>query len=64
VAAIIFREMCTHENLMQLRLMTYTPYGPMLGCLACGNSWLVRDAGAMSSTVELAAVASPARPTG
>ncbi|HEY7121675.1 MAG TPA: hypothetical protein VH329_03860 [Solirubrobacterales bacterium] len=49
---------------MQLRLMTYTPYGPMLGCLACGTSWLVRDAGAASLTAELAAVASPARPSG
>jgi hypothetical protein len=64
VAAIIFSEMCAHENLMQLRLMTYTPYGPMLGCLACGTSWLVRDAGAASLTAELAAVASPARPSG
>jgi hypothetical protein len=26
---------------MNLRLMTYTRYGPMVGCLACGTSWLV-----------------------
>jgi hypothetical protein len=27
---------------MQLRLLSYTSYGPMVGCLACGNSWLVK----------------------
>jgi hypothetical protein len=28
---------------MSLRLMTYTRYGPMVGCLVCGKSWLVSD---------------------
>jgi hypothetical protein len=34
--------MCGHENLLKLRLMTYTRYGPLVGCLACGTSWLVK----------------------
>jgi hypothetical protein len=34
--------MCAHENLMQLRLLTYTRYGAMCGCLGCGTSWLIR----------------------
>jgi hypothetical protein len=33
--------MCGHTNPMKLRLMTYTPYGAMVGCLSCGTSWLV-----------------------
>jgi hypothetical protein len=36
--------MCTHGNQLKLRLITYTQYGPMCGCLACGTSWLVREA--------------------
>ncbi len=35
---------------MQLRLITYTSYGPMIGCLACGASWLVRVPGETSAT--------------
>ncbi len=27
---------------MKLRLMAYTRYGPMVGCLACGTSRLVK----------------------
>jgi hypothetical protein len=27
---------------MHLRLISYTSYGPMVGCLACGASWLVK----------------------
>jgi hypothetical protein len=34
--------MCDHSNQMKLRLITYTRYGPMVGCLACGSSWLVK----------------------
>jgi hypothetical protein len=26
---------------MNLRLITYTRYGAMVGCLSCGTSWLV-----------------------
>jgi hypothetical protein len=37
-------DMCAHGNQMNVRLITYTRYGPMVGCLACGTSWLVRDA--------------------
>ncbi len=33
--------MCTHTNPMNLRLMTYTRYGAMVGCLSCGTSWLI-----------------------
>jgi len=33
--------MCTHTNPMTLRLMTYTRYGAMVGCLSCGTSWLI-----------------------
>jgi hypothetical protein len=28
---------------MNVRLMMYTRYGPMVGCLACGKSWLVSE---------------------
>jgi hypothetical protein len=36
--------MCAHsQNPMSLRLMTYTRYGAMVGCLVCGKSWLVTD---------------------
>ena len=35
--------MCTHKNQLDLRLITYTRYGPMCGCLACGTSWIVRE---------------------
>ena len=34
---------CGHTNPMQLRLISYTRYGPMIGCLECGASWLIRD---------------------
>jgi hypothetical protein len=33
--------MCGHHNPMQLRLLTYTQYGALVGCLSCGSSWLV-----------------------
>jgi hypothetical protein len=36
---------CAHRDQTNLRLITHTRYGPMLGCLACGTSWLVREAG-------------------
>jgi hypothetical protein len=36
--------MCTHQNPLSLRLMTYTPYGAMVGCLVCGKSWFVSQA--------------------
>jgi hypothetical protein len=26
---------------MTVRLVSYTRYGPMVGCLVCGKSWLV-----------------------
>jgi hypothetical protein len=32
---------CTHRNPWELRLITYTRYGAMVGCLRCGTSWLV-----------------------
>jgi hypothetical protein len=35
--------MCRHSNPMNVRLMTYTRYGPMVGCLVCGKSWLVNE---------------------
>jgi len=31
---------CTHQNPWELRLITYTRYGAMVGCLQCGTSWL------------------------
>jgi hypothetical protein len=36
--------MCAHKNQTDLRLISDTRYGPMFGCLACGTSWLVREA--------------------
>jgi hypothetical protein len=33
--------MCGHVNPLNLRLMTYTRYGAMVGCLSCGNSFFV-----------------------
>jgi hypothetical protein len=33
--------MCGHTNPMNLRLVTYTRYGALVGCLSCGTSWLV-----------------------
>jgi hypothetical protein len=43
---------------MKLRLITYTQYGPMVGCLACGTSWLVREAaGGRSSREEASPIA-------
>jgi hypothetical protein len=35
------RGMCGHVNPLNLRLMTYTRYGAMVGCLSCGNSFFV-----------------------
>jgi hypothetical protein len=35
--------MCRHQNPMNVRLVTYTRYGPMVGCLVCGKSWLVNE---------------------
>jgi hypothetical protein len=35
--------MCAHQNQLKLRLITYTRYGALCGCLTCGSSWLVRD---------------------
>ena len=32
---------CTHRNPWDLRLITYTRYGAMVGCLRCGTSWLM-----------------------
>jgi hypothetical protein len=50
--------MCVHGNQMKLRLITYTQYGPMVGCLACGTSWLVREAaGGRSSREEASPIA-------
>lgn len=36
-------ENCTHRKPRELRLITYTRYGAMVGCLQCGTSWLIRD---------------------
>jgi hypothetical protein len=33
--------MCGHGNPLNLRLMTYTRYGAMVGCLSCGTSWFI-----------------------
>ena len=33
---------CGHANPMHLRLIMYTRYGPWIGCLGCGTSWLIR----------------------
>jgi hypothetical protein len=33
---------CGHQNPWDLRLITYTRYGAMVGCLQCGTSWLIR----------------------
>jgi hypothetical protein len=33
--------MCGHGNPLNLRLMTYTRYGAMVGCLSCGTSYFV-----------------------
>jgi hypothetical protein len=33
---------CTHRNPWEFRLITYTRYGAMVGCLQCGTSWLIR----------------------
>jgi hypothetical protein len=33
--------MCGHSNPLNLRLMTYTRYGAMVGCLSCGTSYFV-----------------------
>ena len=42
--------MCAHRNPMNVRLISYTRYGAMVGCLGCGTSWLVarQDAAARS----------------
>jgi hypothetical protein len=45
---------------MNLRLLTYTPYGPMVGCLACGTSWLVKDPGHFAGAPAQAAQGSSA----
>jgi hypothetical protein len=34
---------CTHGNQLKVRLVTYTRYGPMVGCLTCGTSWIVKQ---------------------
>jgi hypothetical protein len=33
--------MCEHSNPLKLRLMTYTRYGAMVGCVSCGSSFFV-----------------------
>jgi hypothetical protein len=35
---------CAHGNQLKVRLLTYTPYGPLVGCLTCGTSWIARTA--------------------
>jgi len=36
--------MCRRAGPESLRLIAYTRYGPMVGCLRCGVSTLIRDA--------------------
>jgi hypothetical protein len=33
--------MCEHLNPLNLRLLNYTRYGAMVGCVSCGNSFFV-----------------------
>jgi hypothetical protein len=33
--------MCGHVNPLNLRLMTYTRYGAMVGCVSCGTAFFV-----------------------
>jgi hypothetical protein len=34
---------CRHSDPRHLRLITYTSYGPMVGCLRCGSAKLIRQ---------------------
>jgi hypothetical protein len=33
--------MCEHLTPLNLRLLNYTRYGAMVGCVSCGNSFFV-----------------------
>ena len=54
--------MCRHDNPASLRLIAYTRYGPLIGCLECGTSMLARDFGPAPVSSRRRATAGEARP--